>query len=178
MQDDLADGARWAVAQGHADAQRICIAGASYGGYAVLMGLARDPDLYRCGISWVAVTDPELLFSAVWSDITEAVKTYGMNRMIGDPKGDAALFKAASALENAARIRQPLLLAYGAWDTRVPLVHGERFLAAVRPHNPGVEWVVYPNEGHSWARPETRIDFWRRVERFLAGQIGPNQVSR
>ncbi len=173
MQDDLADGARWAVAQGHADAGRICIAGASYGGYAVLMGLARDPDLFRCGIAWVAVTDLSLLYSRVWSDSNEEFKTYGLNRMVGDPGVDAAALKAASPLHNAARIRQPLLLAYGGWDTRVPLIHGETFLDAVNSHNPGVEWVVYPREGHGWADPATRIDFWGRVERFLARHTGP-----
>jgi dienelactone hydrolase len=172
MQDDLADAARWAIAQGHADASRICIAGASYGGYATLMGLARDPDLFKCGINWVGVTDPALLFDSTWSDTTEESKKFGMARMIGDPVADAELLKAASPLENADKIKQPLLMAYGAWDTRVPLVHGERFLAAVRPHNKNVEWVVYPKEGHGWSKAETRIDFWNRVEMFLAKNIG------
>ena len=172
MQDDIADGARWAIAQGHADAGRICIAGASYGGYATLMGLLKDPALFRCGVSWVGVTDIGLLFSVGWSDITYEVKKYGMSRVVGDPVADAELFKTVSPLENAARIRQPLLLAYGAWDVRVPLVHGEKFRDAIRPHNDAVEWVVYPNEGHGWARPENRVDFWNRVERFLARHIG------
>lgn len=76
-----------------------------------------------------------------------------------------------SPLKNAARIKQPLLLAYGAWDVHVPIVHGERFRDAVKPHNPNVEWVVYPNEGHGWARRETRIDFWGRVEKFSAREL-------
>lgn len=171
MQDDLADGARWAIARGTADARRICIAGASYGGYAALMGLAKDAGLFRCGISWVGVTDIQLLFSSTWSDITEEGKRYGLGVMIGDPVADAAKLTAASPLANAARIRQPLLLAYGAFDTRVPVVHGERFRDAVKDHNPDVEWVVYGDEGHGWYRPETRIDFWGRVERFLARHL-------
>jgi dienelactone hydrolase len=172
MQDDVADAARWAIAQGHADASRICIAGASYGGYATLMGLARDPDLFKCGVSWLAVTDLALLFDSSWSNLTEEAKTYGMARLLGDPVTDAELLKAASPLENAAKIKQPLLLAYGAWDTRVPLVHGERFRNALKPHNPQMEWVVYSKEGHGWHKAETRIDFWTRVERFLALHIG------
>ncbi|MFX7922683.1 prolyl oligopeptidase family serine peptidase, partial [Acinetobacter baumannii] len=64
MQDDVADATRWAIAQGIADPQRIAIMGASYGGYATLMGLARDPELYRCGVAWVAVTDLDLLYGA------------------------------------------------------------------------------------------------------------------
>ena len=172
MQNDVADAARWVIAQGIADAKRVCIAGASYGGYATLMGLANDPELYRCGVSWVGVTDPQLLFSVSWSDITNESKHYGLTRMLGDPVADAALLKSVSPIENAAKIRQPLLLAYGAWDVRVPIVHGEKFREAVKPHNPNVEWVVYDNEGHGWARPETRIDFWTRVEKFLARHIG------
>lgn len=173
MQDDVADATRWAIAQGHADPRRVCLAGASYGGYATLMGLARDPDLYRCGVQWVGVTDIELMYTVHWSDLNNRFKAYGMPRMIGDPVKDADLLKAASPLQNASKIRQPLLMAYGAWDTRVPLVHGEKFLAAVKPHNPEVEWVVYPNEGHGWARVETRLDFWGRVEKFLARQLAP-----
>jgi dienelactone hydrolase len=172
MQDDVADATRWAIAQGHTDASRVCIAGASYGGYATLMGLARDPDLFKCGINWVGVTDLALLFDSSWSNTTEEAKQYGMARMIGDPVADAELLKEASPIENAHKIKQPLLMAYGAWDVRVPLVHGERFLAAVKPHNKTLEWVVYPKEGHGWSKAETRIDFWTRVERFLGDHIG------
>ena len=173
MQDDVADATRWAVAQGIADPKRICIAGASYGGFSTLMGLARDADLFRCGIAWVGVTDPLMMFSVGWSDITEESKLYGYRQLIGDPVTDAAMLKAASPIENASRIRQPLLLAYGAWDVRVPIVHGEKFRDAVRPHNPNVEWVVYDDEGHGWAKTTTHIDFWNRVEKFLARHIGP-----
>ncbi len=171
MQDDIADATRWAIAQGHADPQRICIAGASYGGYATLMGLARDPGLYRCGIAWAGVTDIDLVFGRSWSDILGEVQRYGMAQTIGDPDADAAALKAASPITNAERIKQPLLLAYGAWDTRVPIVHGERFRDAVKAHNRQVEWVVYDNEGHGFTRLENQVDFWNRVERFLARHL-------
>jgi dipeptidyl aminopeptidase/acylaminoacyl peptidase len=173
MQDDLADGARWAIAQGMVDPKRICIAGASYGGYAALMGLKKNPELFRCGVSWVGVTDIGLLFSSAWSDISGEAKKYSMTQLIGDPVADAAMFKANSPLEQAAHIKQPMLLAYGGWDTRVPVVHGERFRDAVQAHNRDVEWVVYPKEGHGWSTVETRLDFWGRVERFLARQLAP-----
>ncbi len=173
MQDDVADATRWAIAQGHADPARICIAGASYGGYAVLMGLARDHDLYRCGINWVGVTDPTLLFSRSWSDIRGEYKTHSMPQQIGDPVADAALLRAASALEHAGKVKRPLLMAYGGLDSRVPVEHGKRFLEAVLPHNPDVEWVVYPNEGHGWRKLENQLDFWSRVERHLAKHLSP-----
>ena len=178
MQNDIADAARWAIAQGTVDPKRICIAGASSGGYATLMGLVNDPDLFKCGVNWVGVTDIDLLFAGSWSidtDIGERYRKYGMPHLIGDRVADAAQFKATSPLAQAARITQPLLLAYGGADRRVPLAHGEKFYAAVKKHNQNVEWVLYPNEGHGWALAETRIDFWARVEKFLDRNIGKAQ---
>ena len=78
MQDDVADGARWAIGQGTADAQRICIAGASYGGYATLMGLISDPDLFRCGVDWVGVTDIDLLYDLRFTRTSQEAKKYGI----------------------------------------------------------------------------------------------------
>ncbi len=174
MQDDIADGARWAIAQGIADPKRICIAGASYGGYAALMGLAKDAELFRCGVSWAGLTDLNLLYNGQWafSDLSEDYKAYGMPDLIGDPVKDAELLKANSPITHAAKITQPLLMAYGAADRRVPLVHGRSLRDAVAGHNKGLEWVVYQDEEHGWSQPKTRIDFWGRVEKFLAKQLG------
>jgi dipeptidyl aminopeptidase/acylaminoacyl peptidase len=177
MQDDIADGVQWAVEKGYADPKRVCIAGASYGGYATLMGLVNDPDLYKCGIDWVGVTDIKLLYTGHWlftSDLPERWKKYGMPDLIGDLEKDAAQLKATSPLEQAARIRHPLLLAYGGADMRVPLVHGTKFRDAVKASNKDVEWIEYAEEGHGWALAKNRIDFWTRVEKFLDRNIGPN----
>ena len=175
MQDDVADGARWAIAQGTADAKRICIAGASYGGYAALMGLVNDPELYKCGVNWLGVTDINLMHDGHWayvSDFSDVWRQYGMAELVGDPVKDAAQLRATSPLLQAARIRQPLLLAYGGADMRVPLPHGTKFYKAVKQTNPNVEWIEYPDEGHGWALPKTRFDFWTRVEQFLDKNIG------
>ncbi len=175
MQDDIADGARWAIAEGVADPRRICIAGASYGGYATLMGLVRDPELFKCGVNWVGVTDIHLMYSGHWSatsDLSEEWREYGMPQLIGDPEKDAAQLKATSPLQQAARIGQPLLLAYGGADQRVPLYHGTKFRDAVKAHNQDVEWIEYAEEGHGWSLPKNRIDFWGRVEKFLDRNIG------
>ncbi|SFU97725.1 S9 family peptidase [Pseudoduganella namucuonensis] len=178
MQDDIADGARWAIAQGYADPRRVCIAGASYGGYATLMGLVNDPGLYKCGVNWVGVTDIELLYKDKWSfqsDLPEEWKRYGMPVLIGDLEKDAAQLKTTSPLAQAARITQPLLLAYGGADRRVPLYHGTKFRDAVKATNKDVEWVEYEHEGHGWSLPQTRVDFWTRVEKFLDRHIGPQR---
>lgn len=167
MQDDLADAAKWAVKQGWADEKRIALAGASYGGYATLMGLIKHPEIFRCGVEWAGVTDINLMFSVSWSDASQQQLRYGMPVLIGDPIKDAEQFRATSPLENAERLKQPLLMAYGGADLRVPLVHGTKFHDAVKRHNANVEWVVYQDEGHGWMQEKNRIDFWERVERFL-----------
>jgi dipeptidyl aminopeptidase/acylaminoacyl peptidase len=176
MQDDIADATRWAVEQGIADPKRICIAGASYGGYATLMGLIRDPSLYKCGIDWVGVTDIDLLYGTRWweddNDVPEGWKRNNMPTVIGDRQKDAAQFAATSPLKLAARITQPLLLAYGGIDQRVPIYHGRRFMSAVKETNKQVEWVEYEEEGHGWKLLQTKLDFWGRVEKFLQQQIG------
>lgn len=172
MQDDLADGARWAVAQGIADPKRICIAGSGYGGYAVLMGLARDPDLYACGVAWTAITDIGIVLREIWGGLpatTGQWKQYSVRQLLGDPAGEAA--RAISPLAQAGRIRAPLLLAHGKEDVLVPIHDALRFRDAVQATNKQVEWIEYPNEGHGWHELRTRIDFWSRVDAFLARNL-------
>jgi dipeptidyl aminopeptidase/acylaminoacyl peptidase len=173
MQDDVADALLWARKQGLAN-DRACIAGASYGGYATLMGLVRHPELYRCGIAWVAVTDPFLLLQgSIWvnDDISGAGRRYTLPELVGDPKADVDMLTAVSPLAQAERIQAPLLLAFGESDLRVPLAHGQRLRAALRKAGREPEWVSYANEGHSWRLPQTHVDFARRVEDFLARHL-------
>ncbi|MES2635581.1 MAG: alpha/beta fold hydrolase [Pseudomonadota bacterium] len=172
MQDDIADGARWAVQQGIADPARICIAGASYGGYSALMGLLNDPDVFKCGVNWVGVTDISLLYEPGWGDFSMEYKAYGMPRLVGHLQRDADQLSKTSPLVQAARIKQPLLLAYGGADRRVQIVHGTRFRDAVQKTNPDVEWVEYLDEGHGWQLVKNRVDFWTRVDKFLQKNIG------
>ncbi|MCE2916035.1 MAG: alpha/beta hydrolase family protein [Rubrivivax sp.] len=172
MQDDVADATLWAAAKGLADPKRICIAGASYGGYATLMGLIRHGELYRCGVSWVAVTDPRLLFK--WnaqSDGIEEFRRYSYPQLIGDPVADAAMLDANTPVLRAAEIKRPLLLAMGQEDRRVPIEHGTALRDAMRRNGQTLEWVVYPDEGHGWYKFENRVDFYRRMERFLAEHL-------
>lgn len=175
MQDDVTDATKWAVAQGIADPKRICIAGASYGGYATLMGLLKEPDLYQCGVSWAGVSDLPLLFTgnnSFISDLSDSYRQYGMPLLVGDPVQDAEQFKATSPLRQAARIRQPVLLAHGSGDMRVPIQHSKDFYSAVKATNPNAQLVIYDDEGHGWSLPKNRVDFWSRVETFLNNNIG------
>ncbi len=171
MQDDLADTLAWAVKQGWADANRACIMGASYGGYAAMMGAVTQGDLFKCAVNWVGVTDIGLMSSIHWDDSSEEWKQYGMKRLVADPETDAKQMQQTSPLLRAKEIRMPLLMAYGGEDRRVPLKHGTDMKAALRADQP-VEWVVYPEEGHGWFDLKTNEDFWGRVERFLDRNIG------
>ena len=167
MQDDLADAAQWAVKQGWADPARIGIMGASYGGYATLMGLIKDPQLFRVGVAWAGVTDLGLMFTSSSSDATRENLGYSMRTMIGDPDTDAELFRKYSPLQRATELKQPLLLAHGADDRRVPLEHATRFYRAVKSNNPKAELIIYDDEQHGWRKQQTLLDFWKRVETFL-----------
>jgi len=171
MQDDLADTVRWAAGKGWVDAKRVAIMGASYGGYATLMGMIRDPDLFRCGVEWSGVTDLDLLLTTMESDLSEDARRYTMQTLVGDPKADAAQLAEFSPLRRAAELKQPLLIAHGSEDRRVPVVHATRFRSAVAEKNRNVEWISYPNEGHGWRNEATTIDFWKRVEAFLAKNL-------
>ncbi|MES2899425.1 MAG: alpha/beta fold hydrolase [Pseudomonadota bacterium] len=178
MQDDIADSAKWAIEKGIADGNRVCIAGASYGGYATLMGLIKHHELYKCGVNWVGVSDIELLVKGHWSfksDMSDQWRDYGMPDMIGDIKKDAEQLRATSPLIQASRLKRPLLMAYGGADARVPRYHGDKFYAAVKGTNPDAELIVYPEEGHGWALPKNRYDFYGRMEKFLDKHIGKAQ---
>ncbi len=172
MQDDVTDGTKWAIAQGIADPKRICIAGASYGGYATLWGLIKEPDLYQCGISWVGVTDMSLLYTLTESDSDDDTEKFFLPLKVGDLKKDAAQLKATSVVENAAKLKRPLILAYGGSDRRVPVEHGKRLMSALKGHNSQVQWIVYPEEGHGWTQLKNNVDFWTRVEKLLAETTG------
>jgi len=176
MQDDVADAVRWAVGRGLVDPDRVCIAGASYGGYAVLAGLLRHPGLYRCGVAWVAVTEPRLLLEPSWwwgDDISEESRRL-LPAMLGE--GDA--LDALAIAPRAAGLKAPLLLAYGGNDRRVPLKHGRDLRAALEAAGRPPEWVVYDDEGHGWFLQANRVAFWRRVDAFLARHIGPPAAAR
>lgn len=172
MQDDVTDGVQDLIKRGVVDPKRVCIAGASYGGYLTMMGLVKEPALFKCGINWIGVTDPSFMFTVTWTDFNRVdAARYSLPILIGDIDKDKAQFRQTSPVERAREIKQPVLMAYGALDDRVPLINGEKMLAALKPHNPNVEYVVYPDEAHGWLREDNNIDFWTRVEKFLAKNL-------
>lgn len=171
MQDDLSDALKFAVDKGWTEPGKACIAGGSYGGYAALMGLVKDPGQYRCGVAFMAVADQRFMFSMHWSNVSQEGRTYGYGTLIGDPVKDEARFIATSPLEQASRIQAPVLLVHGRLDRRVPIQNGERMRDALIKHGKPVEWVTYDDEGHSFSIDANRVDFWRRVETFLGRHL-------
>jgi len=175
MQDDVADALQWAQKQGIAS-DKACIAGASYGGYSTLMGLVKHPELYRCGVAWLAVTDMDLYVSGSWlvfDNIGDIGRKYSIPEMVGDATKDAAMIAANSPVKQAARIKAPLLLAFGEDDRRVPLAHGERMRDALRAAGNDPVWVTYAHEAHGFTNLQNRLDFARRMEAFLAKHLNP-----
>ncbi len=176
MQDDITDGVRWAIAEGVADASRICIYGASYGGYAALMGVATTPELYKCAIDYVGITDLGLFVKGTASDLASSpFMRAEMNAMIGDPDRDAARLKATSPVELAGRIRAPVFLAYASADRRVIPEHGTRMKAALEGAGQKPLWMNAPGEGHGYRTMENDVKFYDAMEEFLSANIGANK---
>ncbi|HEV2220605.1 MAG TPA: prolyl oligopeptidase family serine peptidase [Casimicrobiaceae bacterium] len=173
MQDDLEDGVAWAVAQGIVDPSRVCFFGGSYGGYAAMWGAVKDAGLIKCAVSLAGVTSIDYLFDNAQTDLSRlAENSTLLAYQIGDPKTDRARFKRVNPLDHADKVGVPILLAYGASDRRVPLVHGTEFRAALDRYHKPYEWVVYADEGHGLSRDADLFDFFGRVERFLAKYLG------
>ncbi len=180
MHDDLVDAVRWAVKEGYADPSRVAVMGGSYGGYSALAGVAFTPELFRCSVDIVGPSNLFTLLASIppyWAPMLAE-----MHLRMGDPKTDEKLLHDASPLFSAGRIQAPLLIGQGANDPRVKQAESEQIVAAIEKNGGGVTYVVYPDEGHGFARPENRIDFNARAEAFLAeclgGRLEPLQGER
>jgi dipeptidyl aminopeptidase/acylaminoacyl peptidase len=170
MQDDITDGTRWLVDQGIADPGRICLMGTSYGGYATLMGLAREPELYACGVAYAGVANLITWHASIpsyWESMRPA-----FNRRVGDPVKDAAMLRARSPVFLADQIAAPLLIGQGANDPRVPRAEALQIVEVLRKRARPVEYLEFADEGHGMSRPENRLRFYAAAERFLAEHLG------
>jgi dipeptidyl aminopeptidase/acylaminoacyl peptidase len=173
MQDDITDGVKWAIDQGIADPERICIYGASYGGYAAMMGVAKTPEVFKCAINYVGVTDLPLLMTASWSDSFNSDFVRFSNRhQIGDVDSDLDRLKATSPDQLADRIKAPVLMAYGGSDVRVVPQHGTRMRDALEKAGRPPEWMLVDEEGHGYRKLENQVMFYGAMEKFLDKNIG------
>ena len=172
MHDDLIDAVDWAVKQGYANPGKVAIMGGSYGGYAALAGAAFTPEKFACAVDIVGPSNLKTLIASIpsyWKPMRAMFDVRMGN--VDDPK-DADLIRNASPLFKADKIIRPLLIGQGANDPRVKQAEAEQIVAAVEKNNGNVTYVLYPDEGHGFARPENRIDFNARAEAFLGACLG------
>lgn len=173
MQDDITDGALHLVKEGLVDKNRMCLHGASYGGYATLQGLVKDPELWKCGSAFVAVSDLGLMQTVAYSD-TAQLSDYldeEFTHWVGDKERDRALFDQVSPARNAGKIKAKLLLAMGSDDVRVVLAHGTAMKNAMESAGKPIEYVVYAGEAHGFNKSENVFDFYKRVEKLMAESL-------
>lgn len=163
MQDDVSDATKWAVKQGFADANRIAIAGASYGGYAALMGAVREPDLYRAIISYAGVSDLELMYTR--GDIEDSL--YGENFLKRVLSEDRAELKNRSPVNLAAQFHAPVLIIHGGRDQRVPVIHGRSMRDALKAANKIVEYFEITDEMHGFFKQNNKQEAYTRMLAFL-----------
>ncbi|MEO8190814.1 MAG: S9 family peptidase [Acidobacteriota bacterium] len=182
MHDDLLDAAKWAVDKGFADAKRIAVFGGSYGGYAALAAATLTPGTFACNVDIVGPSNIKTLIGAIppyWKPMRAMFDVRMGN--VDDPK-DAELIRAASPLFRADKITKPLLIGQGANDPRVNVKESEQIVEAIEKNRGNVTYVVYSDEGHGFARPENRIDFNARAEKFLGtclgGRVEPMEGDR
>ena len=165
MQDDITEGVQHLVNQGIADSKRIAIYGGSYGGYAALAGACFTPQLYRCAIDYVGVSNLFTFMQTIppyWRPMLEM-----MYEQVGHPEEDEAQLAATSPALHADKIVCPLFVAQGANDPRVNKAESDQMVEALRQRGVEVEYMVKDNEGHGFANQENRFDFYRAMERFL-----------
>jgi dipeptidyl aminopeptidase/acylaminoacyl peptidase len=171
MQDDITDAVKWAVDQGIADPDRVCIYGASYGGYATMAGLTFTPELYKCGINYVGVTDLALLFDT--SPDSWGAGQGAMRKQVGDPDSEKEFLDQWSPVNHADKIQAPVLMAYGRRDPRVNIQHLTDMEDAMDKHNVQYETMIKVDEGHGFRKQENVYDFYGRMETFLAEHLNP-----
>jgi dipeptidyl aminopeptidase/acylaminoacyl peptidase len=170
MQHDLTDAVQWAVNRGIADPSKIAIMGASYGGYAVLAGLTFTPDLYNCGVDIVGPSHLKTLLKTIPPYWEPFKKLWILG--IGDVENDEELNRKISPLFHVDKIKAPLLIGQGVNDPRVKISESDQIAHAMRAKGLAVEYIVFPDEGHGFTRPENRLEFYGIAEEFLAKHLG------
>lgn len=170
MHNDLVDAVNWAIKEGIADPQKIAIYGGSYGGYAALVGATFTPDLFCCAVDIVGPSNLVSFLQSIppyWSTMRAM-----FGKRIGDPATDEEFLKSRSPLFKVDQIKIPMLIAQGANDPRVKQAESEQIVAAMKQKGIDYEYMLFPDEGHGFAKPENRLKFYAAAEKFLAKHLG------
>ena len=169
MQDDITDGTQWLIDKGIADSTRIAIYGGSYGGYATLMGLVKEPKMYAAGVDYVGVSNMFTFMKTIppyWEPMLEM-----MYEMVGDVEKDSAMLREVSPVFHVDKIKAPLFIAQGANDPRVNVDESDQMVKAMKEKGIDVEYLVKKDEGHGFRNEENRFEFYRAMEKFLTLQL-------
>ena len=170
MHQDLVDGVHWAVEQGVADPKRVAIYGGSYGGYAALVGATFTPDLFCCAVDIVGPSNLITLIKTIppyWSTVVSQFHT-----RVGNPDTEEEFLQSRSPLFKVDQIQVPMLIAQGANDPRVKQAESEQIVEAMKSKGIQYEYMLFPDEGHGFAKPENRLKFYAAAEKFLAQHLG------
>lgn len=167
MQNDITDAVQWAIDEGIADPDRVCIYGASYGGYAAMAGITFTPELYQCAINYVGVTDINLLFETM--PASWRMQRAEMKRTIGDydDPEERADMAARSPINHVDKIRVPLLMGYGEEDPRVVIDHALNLEEKLKVHDVDYELIIKEDEGHGFRKLENQVEWYTKVVNFL-----------
>jgi dipeptidyl aminopeptidase/acylaminoacyl peptidase len=171
MQDDVTDAVRYAQSQGWAQTDRVCIYGASYGGYAAVMGLIKTPELYRCGATLAGVSDLSLLFKSREVKDDKYLRAW-LKDAVGDPEKEKAELRASSPAYLAKGLKLPLFIAHGEKDPRAEVEHAWRLKSAVEAGGGTVEWFLSPEAGHGFSDPKDIETFYNKLDAFFAKHLG------
>ena len=166
MQDDITDGVHWAIEEGYADSDNIAIYGGSYGGYATLAGVTFTPELYKCAIDYVGVSNLFTFMKTIppyWKPYLEM-----MHEMVGDPTADQIMMEKASPAMHVDKINSPLFVIQGANDPRVNIDESDQIVRSLRGRGVDVPYMVKYNEGHGFHNEENRFEGYKAMIGFLA----------
>lgn len=170
MHDDLVDGVQWAIREGIADPKRVAIYGGSYGGYAALVGATFTPDLFCCAVDIVGPSSLITLIKTIPPYWATFLSTF--HKRVGNPDTEEEFLKSRSPLFKVDQIKIPMLIAQGANDPRVKQSEAEQIVEAMKKKGINYEYLLFPDEGHGFAKPENRITFYKAAEKFLAQYLG------
>ena len=170
MHNDLVDGVNWAIQRGIADPKKVAIYGGSYGGYAALVGATFTPDLFCCAVDIVGPSNLITLIKTIPPYWSTFLATF--HKRVGNPDTEEEFLKSRSPLFKVDQIKIPMLIAQGANDPRVKQAESEQIVEAMKSKGINYEYMLFPDEGHGFAKPENRLKFYAAAEKFLAQHLG------
>ena len=173
MQDDLIDGVKWAVASNFADPKRVCVFGASFGGYSALMSTIRAPGVFRCAVGYDGIYDLDMMYNKGDIKDSRMGRSY-LTTVIGRDEADLA---ANSPARLADRIDVPVFLIHGEADERAPFAQFKAMRAALDAAHKPYETLTKPDERHGFVKPENVEEFYTRLQAFLEKNIGSGQAA-